>query len=120
MPSELIVCGLTDATLTYLERLGFDKEEIFASFLFLRTGGNYVTVSDHLTAKFKRGWSEKSCATKIPEFFQSLYKDLRQNWLEPRNDILFDNSNGTDGFLSDDVRMVVDTVPLYVDALDDC
>ena len=120
MPSELSPCGLTHATYDYLRKIGYDEELIFASFLFLRTGGHYDTVADHLTAKFGRGWSESTCRAKIPEFFETLYRELQGNWLVFRDDILLHEANTTDDFFSKDILLALDTVPIYVRSADRC
>ena len=87
--------------------------------MFLYTGGRYNTVSELMTAKYGRGWSLRSCETKIPEFYKAMSKNLRP-YITWNNDRVAHATNNTSGLLTPDPSITVDTVPLYVDAWPRC
>ena len=117
--SELSLCGLTHRALTFLKQF-YPFEEIFASFLFLRCGGSYDIVSELISLKFGTGWSERSCSDKIPAFFKKLHSDMKDTWLCLDSDILHHESNAVLPFWDKDIKVVMSTVPLYVDSLPHC
>ena len=119
MESEVTDCGLTLNSIQSLETLGYPREVVYASFLFLYTGGRYNTVSELMTAKYGRGWSLRSCETKIPEFYKAMSKNLRP-YITWNNDRVAHATNNTSGLLTPDPSITFDTVPLYVDAWPRC
>ena len=116
--SELTACGLTIETLNHLEKLGFEKETVYASFLFLYSGGRYNTVSELMQLRnHNRG--VRSCKEKIPQFFESM-RDLLLSMISWYEEIIGNDHNTTQGIMDPDPRIVFDTVPIFVDAWSKC
>ena len=86
----------------------------------MRCGGSYDIVSELISLKFGTGWSERSCSDKIPAFFKKLHSDMKDTWLCLDSDILHHESNAVLPFWDKDIKVVMDTVPLYVDSLPHC
>ena len=117
--SELSRCGLSLHSYEFLSQF-YEEDVVFASFYFLRTGESYFTISKYLAMKFGRGWGERTCANKIPQFFSRMYHDMKNTWLDLDDDILFHEDNNATPFWNKDVKVLFDTVPLYVDNLPHC
>jgi hypothetical protein len=107
-----MTCGVTAAALEMAADLcNVSEVDVFGAMLFLYTGKLNVT-RVLMQLKMKRGWGERNAPDRIRRTLQALADGLHPDLFREA----IDNQPSLSPFLPANIKIAIDTVPIYVDA----